>query len=57
MEKWFILKRRKIKRSKLLDSTIIKNGKFEFKGKIDRPIVYGIYIEDIKRFNWCLYGK
>ncbi len=32
----------------ILDSTIIANEKFEFKGKIEKPIVYGIYIDNIK---------
>ncbi len=32
----------------ILDSTIIKKGKFEFKGKIDKPIIYGIYIDSLK---------
>jgi len=31
----------------LLDSTTLKNGKFEFKGKIDKPTVYGIFIDSI----------
>jgi hypothetical protein len=32
----------------ILDSTFIKKGKFEFKGKINKPIIYGIYIDSVK---------
>ena len=46
--KWVYLKTLKNKKIKVIDSTIIKNGKFQFQGKIDRPIVYGIYFEDSK---------
>ena len=46
--KWVYLKTQENKVIKVLDSTIIKNGKFQFQGKIDRPIVYGLYIEDSK---------
>ena len=42
------LKTQENKKIKILDSTNIKNGKFQFQGKIDRPIVYGLYIEDSK---------
>ena len=42
------LKTRENKKIKVLDSTFIKNGVFKFQGKIDRPIVYGLYIEDTK---------
>jgi hypothetical protein len=31
-----------------LDSAIIMNGEFNFNGKIDKPIVYGIYVENLK---------
>jgi len=40
------LKTRENKKIKVLDSTTIDDGIFNFKGKIDRPVVYGIYIED-----------
>ena len=42
------LKSQKNHTTKLLDSSIIKNGKFEFKGKIKNPEVYGIFIDTIK---------
>ena len=42
------LKTQENKKIKILDSTNIKNGKFQFQGNIDRPMVYGIYFEDIK---------
>jgi len=42
------LKTQENKKIKVIDSTNIRNGKFQFKGHIDRPIVYGIYIEDSK---------
>ena len=42
------LKTQENKKIKDIDSTHIKNGKFEFRGYIDRPIVYGIYFEDLK---------
>jgi len=32
----------------ILDSTTIKNDKFEFKGKIEKPETYGIYIDNVK---------
>jgi len=32
----------------MLDSTTIENGKFEFKGSINKPVVYGIFIDSIK---------
>jgi len=32
----------------ILDSTLLKNRKFEFKGEIKTPTVYGIYIKGIK---------
>ena len=32
----------------VLDSTIIKNGTFEFTGNIGKPEVYGIFIDSIK---------
>ena len=32
----------------ILDTTIIKNGKFEFKGNIEKPVIYGIQIDSIK---------
>jgi len=32
----------------ILDSTTIKDDKFEFKGKIEKPIIYGIYIDSIE---------
>lgn len=41
------LKTNKKGRLIVLDSTIIENGKFEFKGIIEKPIIYGIYIENI----------
>jgi len=31
----------------ILDSTIIINGKFEFKGNIDKPMIYGIYLDSL----------
>lgn len=31
----------------IVDSTTITNGEFQFKGKINSPSIYGIYIEDI----------
>ena len=31
-----------------LDSTIIKNGEFEFKGSIGKPEIYGIFIDSLK---------
>jgi len=31
-----------------IDSTIIENGSFEFTGSIDRPIVYGIFVDSLK---------
>ncbi len=31
-----------------LDSTLIKNGTFEFEGEIYKPSVYGIYIDSLK---------
>jgi hypothetical protein len=42
------LKTQENKRIKVIDSTNIINGKFQFQGKIDQPIVYGLYIEDSK---------
>ena len=42
------LKTQENKKIKVLDSTTINDGKFNFKGKIDGPVVYGIYIEDAK---------
>jgi len=42
------LKTQENKEIKVLDSTNIKNGKFKLQGKIDRPMVYGIYFEDLK---------
>ena len=47
-EKLVYLKIQENKKIKVLDSTIIKNGEFKFQGKIDRPIVYGFYFEDLK---------
>ena len=41
------LKTQENKKINVLDSTNIKNGKFEFQGYIERPIVYGIYFEDL----------
>ncbi len=32
----------------ILDSTLIIKGKFEFKGKVDEPIIYGIYIDSVR---------
>jgi len=32
----------------VLDSTTVTNGKFEFKGSINKPVVYGIFIDSIK---------
>ena len=46
--KWVYLKTQENKEIKIIDSTNIKNGAFKFQGKIDRPIVYGIYFEDSK---------
>ena len=46
--KWVYLKTQENKEIKIIDSTNIKNGEFKFQGKIDRPIVYGIYFEDSK---------
>ncbi len=31
-----------------LDSTLVRNGIFEFEGEIDKPSVYGIYIDSLK---------
>lgn len=45
---WVYLKTQENKKIRVKDSTIIRNGKFEFEGDIDRPMVYGIYIEEIK---------
>lgn len=41
------LKKQELNNLTLMDSTVIKNGKFEFKGKVDRPIVYGVFIEEL----------
>ena len=46
--KWVYLKTQENKEIKIIDSTNIKNGEFKFQGKIDRPIVYGLYFEDSK---------
>ncbi len=32
----------------IIDSTILKNGEFEFKGKLEKPEVFGIFIDSIK---------
>ncbi len=32
----------------ILDSTIIKNGKFEFKGRVEKPMIYGVFIDSVK---------
>jgi hypothetical protein len=32
-----------------LDSTFVENGKFSFKGNIKEPIIFGIFIDSIKR--------
>ena len=43
-----ILKTQENKKIKILDSTNINDGKFEFEGIIDKPEVYGIFIDSIK---------
>ena len=42
-----VLKTQENKKIKILDSTYINDGKFEFKGKIDKPEVFGIFIDSI----------
>ena len=46
--KWVYLKTQENKQISVKDSTIIRRGKFQFEGDINRPMVYGIYIEEIK---------
>ena len=46
--KWVYLKTQENKKIKVIDSTVIRNGKFQFVGYIDRPSVYGVYIENLK---------
>ena len=43
-----LLKTQENKRIKILDSTYINDGKFKFEGIIDKPEVYGIFIDSIK---------
>ena len=43
-----LLKTQENKKIKLLDSTTINDGKFNFKGRIDKPEVYGIFIDSIE---------
>ncbi len=33
----------------ILDSTIVKNGKFTFTGKIEEPVILGVFIDSINR--------
>ena len=46
--KQVFLKTQENKKIKVLDSTTINDGKFNFKGKIDKPEVYGIFMDSIK---------
>jgi len=42
------LKTQENKKVKVLDSTTIIDGKFNFKGRVDKPEVYGIFIDSIE---------
>ncbi len=43
------LKKNENKIITIIDSTQIKNNKFSFSGKIDEPIIFGIFIKDNKK--------